>query len=106
LLLKFGLKGHVDTDSQLICSLFSPKCGTKTDQPNKIQKRANPDDEKNDQSRKIFSLRPYHPEFTQSHLVSKAKQCQVYLVLEQIFRGDFSETSSLETRGGMPSKFK
>jgi hypothetical protein len=27
----------------------------------------------NDQSRKIFSLRPYHPKHAQSHLVSKAK---------------------------------
>jgi hypothetical protein len=36
---------------------------------------------KNNQSRKIFSLRPYHPQPAQSHLVSEAKQGQAWLVL-------------------------
>jgi hypothetical protein len=52
--------------------------GTKTTQTIKIQEKANPDD---DQSRKIFSLRPSHPERAQSHLVSKAKQGQAWLAL-------------------------
>jgi uncharacterized protein YjlB len=52
--------------------------GTKTNQPTKIQEKANPDDE---QSRKILSLRPYHPEHTQSHLVSKVNQRQAWLAL-------------------------
>jgi hypothetical protein len=68
----------------------------KDKQTNKIKEKANPDD---DQSRKIFSLRPYHPECAQSCLVSKAKQgwASLYLDGRQIFRGDCSETSSLET---------
>jgi hypothetical protein len=37
---------------------------------------------KNDQSRKIFSLRPYHLELSQSHLVLVAKQGQAQLVFE------------------------
>jgi hypothetical protein len=36
---------------------------------------------KNDQSRKIFSLQPYHPEYAQSHLMSEAKQGQAWLEL-------------------------
>jgi hypothetical protein len=44
-------------------------------QTNKIQERANPlDEERNDKSRKIFSLQPYHPKNAQSCLVSEAKQ--------------------------------
>jgi hypothetical protein len=35
----------------------------------------------NDQSRKIFSLWPYHPECAQSFLVPEAKQSQAWLVL-------------------------
>jgi hypothetical protein len=47
-------------------------------QTNNIQEKANPDD---DQSRKIFSLSPYHPACAQSCLVSEAKQGQAWLVL-------------------------
>jgi hypothetical protein len=75
-LLKFGKKSLVGTDSHLIYFLF-PR-GTKTNQTNKIQEKANPDD---DQSRKIFSLRPYNPERALSRLVSKAKQGQAQLAL-------------------------
>jgi hypothetical protein len=62
--------------------------------------------EENDQSRKIFNLWTYHPEHAQSCLVLEAKHGQAWLVLGQIFRGDCSDTSSLETKGGMLSKFK
>jgi hypothetical protein len=71
-----------------------------TNQPNKIQEKANPD---YDKTKKIFSLRPYHPKCAQSRLVSKAKQVQAWLVLRS---RDCSETSSLETKQGIPSKFK
>jgi hypothetical protein len=104
-LLKFGQKGPFGTDSHLICSLFPPQSGTKTNQTNKIQEKANPDD---DQSRKLFSLRPYHPEHAQSRLVLKAKQVQAWLVLgrDTDLQKRLLRDKQFGDKGGMPSKFQ
>jgi hypothetical protein len=110
LLLKFGQKGLVGTDSHLICSLFPLDVGPKIKQTNKIQKRENPhNEEKNEQSRKILSLWLCHPKHAQSRLLPEAKQGQAWLVLgweTNLQKRLLRETNSLETKGGMPSKFK
>jgi hypothetical protein len=63
---------------------------------------------KNNQSKKIFSLQPYHLKHIQSCLISKAKQGQAWLVLgwETDLQRSLLRDKQFGANGGMPSKFK
>jgi hypothetical protein len=64
--------------------------------------------EKNDQSKKIFSLQSYHPEHTQSHLLSESKQGCAWLALgwENDLQRRLLRDKQFGDKGGMPLKFK